>query len=83
VTTELLGYEAPKHWALTPPDYRLKIVIGHEERQVVRRPAGGAVSEITAPAIATPAVEIVAPVMYDYGYYYTYYDPFWGWVVVP
>ena len=56
VTTELVGYEEPKQWALTPPAYELKIVIGPQQRQVVRRVMSPVDAEYQAaiPMIYTP-----------------------------
>jgi uncharacterized small protein (DUF1192 family) len=76
VTTELVGYEETKYWAITPPDYQLKIVIGPRERQVVRRVAEAE----TMPQVVTPAVPVATPVVANYRYYY---DPALGWVLTP
>lgn len=56
VTTELVGYEEPKHWALTPPAYDLKIVIAPRQSQVVRRVASpvGTVYQVADPVVYTP-----------------------------
>jgi hypothetical protein len=63
VTTELVGYEAPKHLSITPPAYEQELIIAPQEaRYSVYRPVDDYAARAPAlPAAPPPAAPVAVP----------------------